>query len=122
MYRFAYGFWGKVRTGQARGKQLGFPTANVNLHQKIPEGIYLSFCRISRVDYPSITFIGKAKTFEEKKYQSETYILNFNKNIYNQWVGIRLLKKIRGNKKFGSEKELVRQMKKDLNLAKEYFK
>lgn len=117
-----YKFWGKVRAGQSRGKELGFPTANVNLHQKIPEGIYLSFCNILGTDYPSITFIGRAKTFQEKKYQSETYILNFDKNIYNNWISVRLLKKIRANKKFDSKKKLVRQMKKDWKAAKEYFK
>lgn len=117
-----YKFWGKVRTGQSRGKKLGFPTANVSLHQKIQEGIYLSFCNILGIDYPSITFIGRAETFQERKYQSETYILNFDKNIYNNWISVRLVKKIRVNKKFDSEKELIIQMKKDLARAKEYFK
>lgn len=117
-----YKFWGKVKAGQARGKELGFPTANVNLHEKIPEGIYLSFCNISGADYSSITFIGSAKTFQEKKYQSETYILNFDENIYNNWISVRLLQKIRANKKFDSAKELVAQMRKDLKAAREYFK
>ncbi len=73
-------FWGKVRTNNKRVKALGFPTANVNLRKKIPEGIYISITKIDRKDYKSLTFIGVAKTFGETKFTCETYILDFKKN------------------------------------------
>lgn len=115
-------FWGKVRPGKKRGKELGFPTANINLHQQIPEGIYISQTKLSGQIHPSLTFIGKAVTFKETKYQAETYILDFDKAIYNKWISITLLKKIRKNKKFQSAKDLTEAMKKDLEEAKKYFK
>lgn len=115
-------FWGKVRKHQLRGHKLGFPTANINLSKKIPEGIYFSQTKIKNQKFCSLTFIGKAETFNEKKYHSETYILNFNKNIYGSWVTILLLKKIRKNKKFSSATKLIDQMKKDEQQAKKYFK
>ncbi len=114
-------FWGKVRKNKQRGKGLGFPTANVNLHLQIPEGIYVSLTKIQGQTYQSVTFIGSAKTFNETKYLSETYLLDFDQNIYNQWISISLLKKIRANQKFNSAKELVAQMKKDEQEARVYF-
>lgn len=112
--------WGKVRIHNQRGKTLGFPTANINLHLDIPEGIYISKTRVNGKEYKSITFIGEAKTFNEKRFHAETYILDFNKNIYGKWISVRLLKKIRGNKKFNSAKELIDQMKKDEVLTRQY--
>ncbi len=112
-------FWGKVQTHNKRGQSLGFPTANVNLSRKIPEGIYVSKTKIDKVEYKSLTFIGAAKTFNEKSYKSETYILDFNENIYGKWITVELIKKIRENKKFDSTEELVEQMKKDEKTARE---
>lgn len=117
-----YKFWGKVRRHNKRGKKLGFPTANVNLRKKIPEGIYISQTRLSGKIFPTLTFIGTAKTFNETKILAETYILDFQKDIYGQWISVKLLKKIRNNKKFNSVKELIIQIKKDLKEAKNYFK
>lgn len=114
-------FWGKVRKHNQRGKKLGFPTANVNLAKNIPEGIYISKTKIKNNIYFSLTFIGNAKTFNEKKFLSETYILDFDKNIYDQWISIELLKKIRNNQKFNSAEELVKQMKQDELEARQYF-
>ena len=116
-----YQFWGKVRRHNQRGKKLGFPTANITLHKNIPEGIYISTIKIAKKTYKSLTFIGKAKTFNENKIRSETYILDFSKNLYNQWITVELLKKIRANKKFKSAKDLIKQMKKDEQAAREYL-
>jgi len=117
-----YKFWGKVRKHNQRGKKLGFPTANINLTKNIPEGIFISRTKIKNKFYPSLTFIGTAKTFNEKNFHAETYILDFNQDIYDQWISVKLLKKIRNNKKFNSADELVAQMKKDEKEARNYFK
>lgn len=117
-----YNFWGKVRHHNQRGRKLGFPTANVNLSKNIPEGIYISKTKIDKKLYPSLTFIGQAKTFEEIKFHAETYILDFKKNIYSKWISVTLLKKIRDNKKFDSAEELITQMKEDEAIAGRYFK
>lgn len=114
-------FWGKVRAHNQRGKKLGFPTANVNLSKNIPEGIYVSRTKIDETYYSSLTFIGAAKTFDEKKFQAETYILNFSSNLYDKWITVELLKKIRENKKFKSAKKLVEQMKEDEKRARDFF-
>lgn len=114
-------FWGKVQRGKQRGKTLGFPTANIGLHQKIPQGVYLSQTKVGKQWLPSLTFIGNATTFGEKEYKAETYILSFNKSMYHQWISIKLLKKIRGNKKFATIDLLTLQMKRDKKTAKKFF-
>ena len=115
-------FWGKVKKHNQRGRKLGFPTANINLSKNIEEGIYISKTKIEHKLYPSLTFIGQAKTFNEKKFHAENYILDFNQKIYDQWISVNLLKKIRENKKFDSVKELVAQMREDEKKAREYLK
>lgn len=115
-------FWGKVKKHNQRGKKLGFPTANVNINKNIPEGIYISKVKLQGLWYKSLTFIGQAKTFGEIRFHAETYILDFKKDIYGKWISVKLLKKIRDNKKFNSAKELIEQMKRDEKKAREYFR
>jgi riboflavin kinase / FMN adenylyltransferase len=121
LMKHLYIFWGKVIGGYKRGKQLGFPTANIHLHKKIPEGIYASEIKINKEIYKSATFIGAAKTFGQKDYKAEVYILDFDKNIYGKWISVQLFKKIRGNEKFDSEKELVAQMREDVKEVRDFF-
>jgi len=113
-----YIFSGKVKRGKKRGRDLGFPTANIPLLEKIPEGIYLSLIQ----NLPSLTFIGSAKTFGEEDYKAEVYILDFNENLYGKLLNVTLLKKIRDNQKFSSEKALIEAMEKDKEQAEEFFK
>lgn len=116
---------GVVIKGKQRGKELGFPTANVSLRTGLPagrQGIYISQTSIENALFPSLTFIGNAKTFGEKDVFAETYIFNFNKDIYGTEITVTLLKKIRENKKFDSVEELIKQMNKDKQEAEEYFK
>lgn len=114
-------FWGKVRRHNQRGKKLGFPTANVNLSKKIPEGIYISQTKLKDNFYPSLAFIGQAKTFNETKFLAEIFILDFNKNIYGKWISVELITKIRNNQKFNSTDALIRQMREDERVARKYF-
>lgn len=114
--------WGKIKQGDKRGRKLGFPTANISLHKNIPQGIYISYAKVNKKYYPSLTFIGNAKTYNLKQVKAECFILNFNKDIYRQWISITLIKKIRTNMKFTSEDKLINQMQKDLLEAKKYFK
>lgn len=114
-------FWGKVKKGKGRGKNLGFSTANIALHKNIPEGVYASRVTIADNVYPASTFIGSAKTFGEKEYKAESYILDFDKNIYGKWITIRLFKKLRGNKKFDSQQTLIKNMEQDVLATRKFF-
>lgn len=116
-----YQFWGKVRKGKKRGKRLGFPTVNIKLWKKIPEGVYISKTKIKGKIHPSLTFIGRAKTFNETSYRAETYILSFNKSLYHTWISIRLFKKIRNVQRFNSKEDLIKQIQKDINKTESFL-
>lgn len=113
---------GKVIRGQNRGKQLGYPTANVLVPQDIQQGIYISLLTFANDPYPALTFVGDAKTFGENTVQAETYILDFDADIYDQEVRIELVEKIRDNMKFTSVDELIKQMDNDRQVAENYFR
>jgi riboflavin kinase / FMN adenylyltransferase len=117
-----YLFWGKVIKGKSRGKAFGFPTINMRLHRVIPEGVYVSEAKFDGRIYKSVTFVGAAKTFGQSEVLGETYIFDFKIEVYGKWVSVKLLKKIRDNKKFASGKELVARMKIDKEEAVEYFR
>lgn len=112
---------GKVVEGKKRGRLLGFPTANVYTDLEIPEGIYASEVMVDGKKYRAATFVGSPKTFGEEDFKVESYILNFNNDIYGMTVEIYLYKKIRGNKKFSSEDALISQMEEDVQRIISYF-
>lgn len=114
-------FWGKVKRGKGRGKDLGFPTANINLHKKIPEGVYISITRIKKEKFNSLTFIGNVKTFNETKYQAESFLLNFKGSLYGKFISIEVIKKIRENLKFKSAKSLIKQMTIDKKILERHI-
>lgn len=112
---------GVVIEGKKRGRALGFPTANIALKSSLEEGIYISQTNVGGKTYNSVTFVGKAETFDETESFAETYILDFDQDIYNQEIEIELLKKIRENMKFDSEQKLIEQIEKDVKEAKIFF-
>src|SRR5699024_8283592 len=112
---------GTVIEGKKRGRHLGFPTANTALTQQIPSGIYISSVKLTDTPYAALTFIGEAKTFHETIFQAETWILDFDKDIYGYHITITLLKKIRDNQKFESSHALIEQMKQDEKKAREWI-
>lgn len=114
---------GKVIKGKSRGKALGFPTANIKTDNEIiPQGIFISKTGIGPQTFLSLTNVGPCPTFDQKETNIESYILNFDEDIYGKTIRIHLLKKIRDEIKFKTQAELSRQIKKDLELAKRYFK
>ena len=116
-----YRISGTVQYGDRRGKELGFPTANIRLHKKIPEGIYAGTVLINGKVYQSAVFVGSAKTFQKTHVRVECYIFDFDKTIYGKWITVRLYKKIRDNQMFNSAEELVVQMNKDIEEIKAFF-
>ena len=117
-----YSITGFVQEGAKRGKALGFPTANVALSEKIPEGIYASHVIVDEKTYQAATFIGSAKTFGETEYKAESYILDFNGDLYTKPITIYLFQKLRENKKFVSKKILIQQMKQDVLDTIDFFR
>lgn len=112
---------GRVIKGEKRGKELGFPTANIRLHKKIPEGIYAASVTINGRVYQAASFVGSAQTFMQTEVKVESYILDFQGDLYGKWITVRLYEKIRDNKKFSSVDALVKEMQKDVEKIKTFF-
>ncbi len=121
-----YSFSGKVVTGDKRGRDLGFPTANIELDipgKLIPAiGIYAVefFVKNDNTKYNGVMSIGKRPTFyNEGKITTEVFIFDFDRNIYGEKVTVNVIERIRGEEKFSSAGELVLQMKKDVEAGME---
>lgn len=116
---------GKVAAGDKRGRLLGFPTANMQAQPGVclpKPGIYIGFSIIKNKKYPSVINCGYKPTFGRHPFQCETHIFNFNQNLYGQEIAIQLLKFLRTEQKFSSVDALAKQIAKDAQKAKNFFK
>ncbi|MBR3965942.1 MAG: bifunctional riboflavin kinase/FAD synthetase [Clostridia bacterium] len=116
---------GKVIHGKALGRSLGLPTVNQSFDENslIPQkGIYVSSVIIDGERFSAVTNIGKRPTFEDgDTVNCETHIIDFEGDLYEKDISVRLHKKIRDEKKFSSPEELVRAIEQDIKTAKNYF-
>jgi len=120
-----YGVEGVVIRGNRRGHTIGFPTANVKPHNRvIPKyGVYATATLIDGVWRKSITNIGVRPTFEKDAEPSiESYIFDFDGDLYGDVVRVRFLHRIRDERKFGGIDELKAQIEKDTRRARNYFR
>lgn len=111
-----FGFCTRVIDGDKRGRTLGFPTIN----QELPDGLVLPKFGVYQADvtvdgehYKGVANIGRRPTVGSEKVLSETYIIDFHKNIYGEYVDIRPVRFIRPERKFSSFDELAKQIKSD---------
>ncbi len=108
---------GIVIHGKGRGHKLGYPTANLKIPTKIVtpgNGIYATFAYINNKKFMSATSIGANPTFKGNNKTVETYILDFDNDIYDKTINIEFIKKLRDEIKFLSAENLVIQMDKDI--------
>jgi riboflavin kinase/FMN adenylyltransferase len=120
-----YGVEGVVIRGNRRGHTIGFPTANVKPHNRvIPKyGVYATATLIDGVWRKSITNIGVRPTFETEAEPSiESYIFDFDEELYGDVVRVRFLHRIRDERKFSGIEELKTQIEKDTSRARNYFR
>lgn len=113
-----YSFSGTVVGGDKRGRELGYPTANIKLSSQeklLPAiGIYAVRVLLGNEKHIGLLSIGKRPTFYNAgKLVTEVYIYNFNREIYDEVVKIELIERLRGEEKFNSAEELIGQMNKD---------
>jgi riboflavin kinase/FMN adenylyltransferase len=108
---------GTVIKGTGRGKDLGYPTANLDLHHEIkpPDGVYATWVTINGRDHLSITNIGTRPTFEkpEAEVVTEVYIIDFAGDLYGEVLEVKFISKLREELKFSSPGALKAQMDKD---------
>ena len=119
-----YGVEGPVERGAERGHQLGFPTANLHPHNRVipKNGVYVTGTLIDGQWRRSVTNVGLRPTFGEATEPSvETYVMNWDGDLYGDVVRVRFLYRLRDERKFSSIQELKRQIEQDVNRANSYF-
>ncbi len=119
---------GTVKKGSRRGRILGFPTANLDLHHEAipPSGVYIVKVFVDSRVYRGILNIGFRPTFNatEKPHEAsvEVHIFGFNREIYGKDVEVVFLKKIRRERRYKSRDHLRLRIAQDIRIAKRYFK
>ncbi len=116
-----YQIRGLVTTGRNRGgKLLGFPTANIILHDELcpKTGVYAVTVECLNNLYQGVANIGYSPTFGNTQFTVEVHILDFDQNIYGQKIRVNFVERIRDEIKFPGIAELSEQIKKDIEKAR----
>jgi riboflavin kinase/FMN adenylyltransferase len=115
---------GRIVTGHRRGQELGFPTANIaSQTEVIPlNGIYATSIQFKNKRWLSVSSVGVNPTFGDGPRTVESFILDFEGDIYGEWVKLSFVQRIREEKKFVTINDLIAQMHEDVKRAKAVFK
>jgi riboflavin kinase/FMN adenylyltransferase len=119
-----YGVEGPVERGAERGRDLGFPTANLHPHNRVipRNGVYVTGTLIAGQWRRSITNVGVRPTFGGDSEPSvETFVMDWAGDLYGDVVRVRFLRRLRDERKFNSIEELTAQIQKDVRQAQSYF-
>jgi riboflavin kinase/FMN adenylyltransferase len=114
---------GRIVRGAQRGRTIGFPTANflVPSEKLVPaNGVYATFVRRPGDAHrlPSVTNIGIRPSFDGNVHTVETFIFDFDEDIYEQSFTLELVERLRPEVRFDSIKALVTQIKQDADQAR----
>ena len=112
-----YQLRGTVTSGRNRGgRLLGFPTANLNLHDELcpKTGVYAVTVEWDGRAYDGVANIGWSPTFDDHVFTVEVHILDFSENIYGQQIRVNFVQRIRDELKFSRIEELAEQIQADV--------
>ena len=113
-----YALTGRVATGDRRGRELGFPTANLDIAPEMAlpgDGIYATWAVVDGIRRPAATSIGVRPTFGLTERLVEVYILDFAGDLYGQDLEVRFVAKLRNQETFPNLESLVEQINRDVS-------
>jgi riboflavin kinase/FMN adenylyltransferase len=119
-----YSLRGPVVHGAQRGRTIGFPTANIAItpDRALPAyGVYVTRAHAGGKSYMGATNIGIKPTFDEERPSVETYILDFEGDLYGKEVRIEMLHRLRGEEKFDGLDPLIAAIAADVQATRAYF-
>ena len=111
---------GVVCKGAGRGASLGFPTANLAIESQLlvpGDGVYATWITVNGQKYKSATSIGTRPTFDSGQRSIESYIMDFECDIYDTTVSLEFIARIRDELYFEHHEDLIRQMQDDVEQA-----
>jgi riboflavin kinase/FMN adenylyltransferase len=114
-----FSFEGEVIHGDRRGRELGMPTANISPDPKLASpanGVYAGWA----LGHPAAVNVGVRPTFDtDRGVLIEAYLLDFSGDLYGQTLRVTFIDRLRGEKRFDSVDDLVAQMRRDVEQARE---
>lgn len=115
----SYELRGRVVLGAGRGHDLHFPTANIELPDKLvpKDGVYSALARVDGRDYAALVSIGTNPTFDGAHRAVEAWLRDFHDTIYGRELALRDLRFVREQQRFESVAELQAQMDRDLHAV-----
>lgn len=118
-----YRLSGTVEHGLARGRDMGFPTANLDVDDDLlipSDGIYAAYARVRDAEgvHPAMVYIGTSPTFKARGRTVEAHLLDFHEDLYAREVDVEFVDFVRGDQRFDSADELARQMQQDEEVTR----
>lgn len=114
---------GTVVHGRQLGRRLGFPTANLAVPDTLEarDGVYLSEAEVDGRLYGAMSNLGRNPSVGGTERRLESYLFGFEGELYGRWLRIRLLRRLREERKFASVEELQHQIEADRREAEAFF-
>jgi riboflavin kinase/FMN adenylyltransferase len=116
-----YAMTGRVVRGDRRGRELGMPTANVNLCRKLSPVAGIFAVRVAGLSaglLPGVASVGTRPTVDGVTPLLEVHVFDFNRDIYGRYIEVQFVRRLRDELKFPDLPSLQRQMHKDAEAAR----
>ena len=119
----AYYVDGAIVEGRRRGRELGFPTANLETENELvpPNGVYATIMTIDGVVHGGVTNVGMRPTFGETTPTIETHVLDYSGNLYGHTVRLAFVQRLRDERRFEDVDALRAQIDADKRRAERLF-
>ena len=114
---------GTVVRGDARGREMGFPTANLDTANELlpPPGVYATMAGLSGIEHPSVTNIGTRPTFGGGEVRVESHLLDGGRDLYDARMRLSFVQRLRDERPFPDVDALRAQIEADARAARRLF-
>lgn len=111
---------GAVIGGRKLGRELGFPTANLNCQGELcpKNGIYACMAQVGQARHPAAVNIGTAPTIEGREFSVEAFLLGYQGELYGERITLSFYHRLREERKFANLEELKEQIQKDVKMTR----
>ncbi|MBM4417573.1 MAG: riboflavin biosynthesis protein RibF [Chloroflexi bacterium] len=119
------GLTGWVERGHGRGRTIGVPTANLRCRpgRLLPaHGVYVSRASVEGAIHPAVTNVGVRPTIDGSRVIVEVHLLDFSADLYDRSIEITFEKRLRDEQRFPDLNALVHQIRRDIEVARAYFR
>ena len=114
-----YSISGRVVSGAKRGREIGFPTANLaEVETALPaDGVYACQCVLEEKQWPVAVSIGGNPTFDDAQHKVEAHLIGYEGELYGETLRVEFLSRIRAMRRFESRDDLIAQLGEDIETT-----